>query len=240
VVEAQLKEKEAERVADEERRTARKQRIVIAGLVVIVIAALLSMFGVSLAAGQALKDTAAVGATLASNDGHVMKTSKALVPLPLLAAPVLPREQLEGVDSITVSFLDPASEVEVEVRANMRITAAILYSKVHVKFETASSTVKEVLIKDGEATVTLADGTVADVCESNVQCSALMVDDAAQAGALMEEAIAALEAANITVDMGALMEDAEHGRQLGHTWWTRTFGRKKCRWEGWGGRRKKG
>ena len=128
---------------------------------------------------------------------------------------------LEGVDSITVSYFDP--DVEMDVRVNTQVAAVLLYSNIHVKFETVSPTVKEVEIKDGEATVTLADGTVANVCESNVQCSALMVDDAAQAGALMEEAIAALEAANITVDMGALMEDAEHGRQLGHTWWTRTW-----------------
>ena len=41
---------------------------------------------------SAFKDTSAVGATLASNDGHVMKTSKALVPVPLAAAPCWPEK----------------------------------------------------------------------------------------------------------------------------------------------------
>ena len=156
---------------------------------------------------SAFKDTSAVGATLASNDGHVMKTSKALVPVPLAAAPVLKPEKLEGVDSITVSYFDP--DVEMDVRVNTQVAAVLLYSNIHVKFETVSPTVKEVEIKDG-ATVTLADGTVANVCESNVPCSALMVDDAANADALLEEAIAALVAANVT---NATWDDAERGRR---------------------------
>ena len=238
MMEVRRSEEEARRGEEQQRRFVRKLSLVLLAAFVLILVLFGGVGGVVTWVVASFKDTAAVGATLAANDGHVMKTSKALVPVPLLAAPVLRPEQLEGVDSITVSYLDPI--VETEVRVNAQVAAAVRYSKVHVKFETLSATVKEVLIKDGDATVTLADGTSAGVCESNVQCSALMVDDAAQAGALMEEAIAALEAANITVDMGALMEDAEHGRQLGHTWWTRTFGRKKCRWEGWGGRRKKG
>ena len=220
MMEARRAEEEARRGEEQQRRFVRKLIVVLLAAFVLILALFGGVGGVVTWVVSAFKDTSAVGATLAANDGHVMKTSKALVPLPLLAAPVLPREQLEGVDSITVSFLDPIVETEVEVRVNAQVAAVVLYSKVHVKFETLSATVKEVLIKDGEATVTLADGTVADVCESNVQCSALMVDDEANADALVEEAIAALAAAGITnatlwgAEDAEDAEDAEHGRQL--------------------------
>ena len=209
MMEARRAEEEARRGEEQQRRFVRKLIFVLLAAFVLILVLFGGVGGVVTWVVSAFKDTSAVGATLAANDGHVMKTSKALVPVPLAAAPVLKPEKLEGVDSITVSYFDP--DVEMDVRVNTQVAAVLLYSNIHVKFETVSPTVKEVEIKDGEATVTLADGTVANVCESNVQCSALMVDDAANADALLEEAIAALVAANVT---NATWDDAERGRQL--------------------------
>ena len=86
----------AERDADEQRRNARKLCIALLAAIIIILILFGGVGGLVTAVVSAFKDTAAVGATLASNDGHVMKTSKALTPVPLLAAPVLPQEQLEG------------------------------------------------------------------------------------------------------------------------------------------------
>ena len=207
----------AERDADEQRRNARKLCIALIAAIIIILILFGGVGGLVTAVVSAFKDTAAVGATLASNDGHVMKTSKALTPVPLLAAPVLPQEQLEGIDSITVSYVDPT--LQTKVRGNMQIAAAFHVSKTRVKLETASATVKEVLIWDGKATVTLADGSTADVCESDVRCSALMVDDAAQSDALHAEALRELEAANITdvewaADAADADTDADNGAPL--------------------------
>ena len=72
-VEAQLKEQEAGSRAEEEPRTAGKQRIVIDGNDDIVNASLLPMIGFYLAVGHAVKDTPAVDGTNTSEYGHVMK-----------------------------------------------------------------------------------------------------------------------------------------------------------------------
>lgn len=45
---------------------------------------------------------------------------------------------------------------------------------------------------NGEATLKMADNTTYDLCESDVTCSALMVSDASNAAALVEQATAAL------------------------------------------------
>ena len=75
----------------------------------LLILAIAAIFGVTFAAGEMLKDTEAKDSTLATRDGSVLKTSPATHAMPLLVAPVLELAQLEKMQTMTVSYLDPAN-----------------------------------------------------------------------------------------------------------------------------------
>ena len=56
----------------------------------------------------------------------------------------------------------------------------------------AGANVKEVRVWNGDATAILADDSEVELCEADVECSALMVKDAEAASTLLTEANAAL------------------------------------------------
>ena len=120
----------------------------------LLVLAIAAMFGVSFAAGEILKDTEATNSTLATRDGSVLKTSPATHAMPLLVAPVLELAQLEKMQTITVSFLDPINN-DTKVTAVLGLTGAKKISDTHVAFDVDSKWVEEVEIWDGDAFVVL-------------------------------------------------------------------------------------
>ena len=160
----------------------------------LLILAIAAIFGVTFAAGEMLKDTEAKDSTLATRDGSVLKTSPATHAMPLLVAPVLELAQLEQMQTITLSYLDPANN-GTKVQAVLSLTGAKKVSDTRVSFDVDSKWVELVEIWDGEVYVVLPDGARRAVCEADVTCSALKVDESADADALLEKAAAALEAA---------------------------------------------
>ena len=120
----------------------------------LLLAALVAMFGVSFLAGEVLKDTEATNSTLATRDGKVLKTSPATTAMPLLVAPVLELAQLEQMQTITLSYLDPANN-DTKVKAVLGLTGAKKISDTKVTFAVDSPWVDQVKIWDGEAYVVL-------------------------------------------------------------------------------------
>ena len=120
----------------------------------LLLAALVAVFGVSFAAGEMLKDTEAKGSTLATRDGKVLKTSPATHAMPLLVAPVLELAQLEKMQTMTVSYIDPAND-DTKVKAVLRLAGAKKISDVRVSFAVDSPWVEQVNIWDGVAYVVL-------------------------------------------------------------------------------------
>ena len=120
----------------------------------LLVLAIAAMFGVSFAAGEILKDTEATNSTLATRDGSVLKTSPATHAMPLLVAPVLELAQLEKMQTMTVSYLDPANN-NTKVKVVLGLTGAKKVSDVRVSFSVDSPWVEQVNIWDGVAYVVL-------------------------------------------------------------------------------------
>ena len=100
-------------------------------------------------------------------------------------------------------------------------------AQTRVTFAVDSPWVEQVKIWDGEAYVVLPGGARRAVCEADVSCSALKVDDTADADALLEAAAEALKAAGHEEKMAArkrrLAEctgtsDVDEGRRLSDGW----------------------
>ena len=199
----------------------------------LLLAALVAMFGVSFLAGEVLKDTEATNSTLATRDGSVLKTSPATRAMPLLVAPVLELAQLEKMQTMTVSYLDPINN-DTKVTAVLGLTGAkkISDTKRLVRRRLAVGRVRRDLgrrrvhrpyrcrlaLRRSAALparplarpparspppVLPSPGGVVRVCEADVTCSALKVDDTADADALLEAAAAALTAAGHGEKMAA-------------------------------------
>ena len=120
----------------------------------LLLAALVAMFGVSFLAGEVLKDTEATNSTLATRDGKVLKTSPATHSLPLLVAPVLELAQLEQMQTITLSYIDPINN-DTKVTAVLGLTGAKKISDTKVTFAVDSPWVEFVEIWDGDAFIVL-------------------------------------------------------------------------------------
>ena len=120
----------------------------------LLILAIAAIFGVTFAAGEMLKDTEAKDSTLATRDGSVLKTSPATHAMPLLVAPVLDLAQLEKMQTMTVSYLDP-NHNDTKVKAVLGLTSAMKISDTRVSFAVDSPWVEQVKIWDGYAFVVL-------------------------------------------------------------------------------------
>ena len=118
----------------------------------LLILAIAAIFGVTFAAGEMLKDTEAKDSTLATRDGSVLKMSPATHAMPLLVAPVLELAQLEKMQTMTVSYLDPANN-NTKVKVVLGLTGAKKVSDVRVSFSVDSPWVEQVKIWDGEYVV---------------------------------------------------------------------------------------
>merc|ERR1740117_1875824 len=127
--------------------------------------------------GTAITTTKAV---LADVLGNVMETAPAIVALPMSAAPVLPISQLNSLTRLTMSFKDlelgsPTFLEDLKVIEDVKSVVSV--NDTCVIFRTSGSTAEEV-----------------DICFADVECSALRIDDAANADALVLKAEAALVA----------------------------------------------
>ena len=204
------------------------------GILSILIFCLFLAIGVMTAALlEAYKDTEANGAMLTTRGGTVMQTTAAEYPLPLIVAPVLEQAQLAKISSLTVSYIDtsymsveavdamincinlddatPHVSCDVEpprARLSARVESVLKVNTTAAIFSLASTVASEVRVWNGDATVILADGTLRDLCESDVSCSALTVSDESNATELVHAAEAALVQAGF---------DAESARRHLHT-----------------------
>jgi len=144
----------------------------------------------------------------------VLRTSPALTSVPLLAAPVLEWEQLSKVRSLDLTYRRPdlnnseGPPSDVPVRASSLVSSVEHINSTAVTFYFSQGDVAEARIWNGDAYALLASGERADVCESNVECSAFKVGSQADADRLEEKAVAALEAAGFDID------DGNHRRRL--------------------------
>jgi len=140
---------------------------------------------------------------MASNDGSgtITQTLPASATLPLLAAPVLPKQMLRSVRQITVTLADP--ELGMKVEGTYVIDQLMWYNKTAVAFHTNSG--GEIRIWNGEANFFDKDGMKFSLCVSDVSCAAFKVDDATgqTKNVIMEEANAALEEAGFGDSNGA-------------------------------------
>ena len=171
----------------------KKLLIVAVILIIVLMIGIAAMMVVIL---DAFKDTKASGAMLTTRDGAVMQTSPSLYPLPLLVAPVMSMAQLDAVQSLTVSYTDPQYISQNGTVQKVRVSAAVgnvvKVNETATYFELDSSDYKKVKVWNGEAQIELHNGNTYDVCESDVTCSALMVEDASQAETFLAQAQEAL------------------------------------------------
>jgi len=188
---SELAELQAESMAQQVE--LKRTRKVVLGLFIFVFLLLACIGGLMTAVVAAYKDTETTDAFFADMNGNVLQTTPAVVALPLLAAPVLPIKQLHSVTRLTISYEDLEFDEEVQVVEN--VIGIIAVNNTAVRFQMACANVKEVSVWNGEATAILADDSEVELCEADVECSALMVKDAEAASSLLAEASAALEAA---------------------------------------------
>jgi len=140
---------------------------------------------------------------MASNDGSgtITQTLPASATLPLLAAPVLPKQMLRSVRQITVTLADP--ELGMKVEGTYIIDQLMWYNKTAVAFHTNSG--GQIRIWNGEAHFFDKDGMKFSLCVSDVSCAAFKIDDATgqTKNSIMEEANTALEEAGFGDSNGA-------------------------------------
>ena len=142
-------------------------------------------------------------AFMSANDGSgtISQTLPASATLPLLAAPVLPKQMLRSVRQITVTLADP--ELGMKVEGTYIIDQLMWYNKTAVAFHTNSG--GQIRIWNGEAHFYDKDGMRFSLCVSDVSCAAFKIDDATgqTKKSIMEEANTALEEAGFGDSNGA-------------------------------------
>jgi hypothetical protein len=140
---------------------------------------------------------------MAANDGSgtITQTLPASATLPLLAAPVLPKQMLRSVRQITVTLADP--ELGMKVEGTYIIDQLMWYNKTAVAFHTNSG--GQIRIWNGEAHFFDKDGMKFSLCVSDVSCAAFKIDQATgqTKNSIMEEANTALEEAGFGDSNGA-------------------------------------
>jgi len=188
----------------------RRLKVAVVGAILFVLFLLACMGGLMVAVIAGYKDTEAAGSMLASPDGLVLQTAPALSALPMLAAPVLASAQLHKVQRLAISYGDPKlNNAKVNVMSN--VNEVFHVNSTAIKFLMAKGPVSTVYVWNGEAYAILTDtGDKVAICENDVECSALMVEDAESVSSLLQKAKTALEAAGF--DASSIEADAERRR----------------------------
>jgi len=179
-------------VIDQQARAEKESTLfsrLFAASMVIVVFLIAVNAGVVAALISSYKDTyAEANAFFADKDGLVMKTTPALTPLPLLVAPVLRSEQLQNVNFLTVKSADAAHDMT--RKTTYRISAVRHYNKTMTTFVT--ETHDQIRVWNGVAYLQTAAGKRFELCETDVGCSAFLVDDATSSDSLLTLAADAL------------------------------------------------
>mmetsp|Transcript_24191 Transcript_24191/g.76624 ORF Transcript_24191/g.76624 Transcript_24191/m.76624 type:complete len:479 (-) Transcript_24191:71-1507(-) len=191
-----------EELAKEKRKSQRRLKLLGVGAVLLAISTACN-FGISVAAIQSLKeqyvsepstDSTTPSPFMVDSVGGVLATAKAETELSLFVAPVLSAKRLASILRLSISYMAAAGNT---VWAAVDVVGIFKYSRTHVLFKLTEGGAVEVL--NGEAVYREADGESHALCASTVTCSALTVDDAVDADALVAEAEAELMLANVTV-----------------------------------------
>jgi hypothetical protein len=166
---------------------------------------------------------------LSDRSGNVMETSPAVVALPMSVAPVLSISQLSSLSRLTFSFNDteigPTYLKELKVIEDVRSVVSV--SKTCIYFKTSGATADEVHVCNGKAyavvpiyqkyeagiSARVRTGVLkkVDICFAAVECSALRIDDAANADDLIAKANNALIDGNFSTSM----TQRDRSRRLG-------------------------
>ena len=144
---------------------------------------------------------ATAGALMVSADGtqDIVQTADALVAVPLLVAPVLPKHL--KLDTVSVSYMVTTGEglnlTATTVKESFKVGSTRWVNDTYmtiVKSRDESPTgAVEVRIWNGMTEVLLKDGSTQFVCHGDTDCSALKVAGQAEATALEEKALDALQ-----------------------------------------------
>jgi len=181
-----------------QRRVAQAYKYAAFAALVIAIAVIAALSGVTIGSIAAFKDQWAQKAqrdttAMTNGAGQILGVREQLETVPLLAAPVLSKEELDNVRTITVTIEDDA-KFEGEAKTTYRIAKTVRSSKTALYFQTSGG--EKLFVFNGEAYLITTDGVRIELCEASVSCAAFQVDGG-DAEALMEEAREALAAAGI-------------------------------------------
>jgi len=189
-----------------------------------------TLLGVMSALFIAFKDTRIVGnGELADFAGNIVQTTPHKIAVPLIVAPVLPKEQLDSLDMVSMTLTDfPGVGMSADVKYTVH--GYHKFSDVYIVFQLSGNCL--LTIKDGKATFTQKlirenDGTTdwtlrkdwhLTVCAALASCSAFMVRTDEEADALLNKALEELCRADADV-----CEEARARRQLsrGASWYER-------------------
>ena len=204
VVQSAAKAQQAvEKKLNEKLAKSQRQQKWLGVMVVLLAISTTCNFGISVAAIKQLReqyvsepstDSTTTSPFMIDSVGGVLATAKAETELSLFVAPVLSAKRLASIVRLSISYM--AAEGN-KVWAALDVVHVFRYSRTHVLFKISEGGAVEVL--NGEAVYRQADGEAHALCASTVTCSALTVDDAVDADALVAEAEAELVLANVTV-----------------------------------------
>lgn len=185
-------------VQNEKSKTAMLKQA-IAGLFFLLVLVLSAIFAISIVAGEAIKETKVdpTGAMTVKGSSNIMSVHEAKVALPLYVAPVLPPSRLEEIDKVMfTSEVEDVNNNKLQATVHMEVTKIYSFSDVHLEIHGPDGTI--ISIKNGLASVSsIIDGgrVEAPICEADLTCSAITVDDESEKEILTRDANAALKAA---------------------------------------------
>ena len=171
---------------EQQREIAKRTRKQLMRAMVFILILLAGMTGLMVLVIAAYKDTETVGAYFSGTDGTVLQTAPAMVALPMVVAPVIPLPQLQGVQQLSITYFDTVTQQEVQVSPTVDTVA--LFNATAVIFYMARGPVDEVHVWNGDAYAVLATGAKAAICEADVSCSALTVEDSGSAYTYLDQA----------------------------------------------------
>jgi hypothetical protein len=192
---ALAEEKDLHKAESMKERAAKQKAYKLLGLAVGVVIFLLAMLGgMIVAINYAMKEQYVSTSTLTDASGNVLASTTAVVALPLIAAPVVPVQQLAQVEHLSVSY--SADESADPVTLLFKISRVSLYNNTAVSFLASSGDTVNVI--NGQTYVTLTSGASYPICAADVSCSALTIEDYDAAEQLEQEARDALAAAGFS------------------------------------------
>lgn len=167
VVDIDRAEKE-KRDLKEQRDRLRRWLLCAAGVIVLLT---LSMFAVSWAASELVKETHADKAVLTDRDGSVLNVGAATATIPLYALAAMEMEALWRVNKLSVSYMDGGERV----RRNLRIVSQVKRGSTVELLDALGFKVE--LEGTSDARLLTPDGAEYTLCAADATCSSVTVDN---------------------------------------------------------------